>query len=490
MTTRSVMKILYGPPGTGKTWLAAREAVGAVDPPAYADWQAGKVNDDELLALHHQHVLTGRIKWVTFHPSYSYEDFVEGFRPVRAPSGATISFEVRKGPFREICETASGRANSFGPAVGTVIDAIGGRQTYEVVAANDQGWFLRVRPNRSDQVGEEQVKFVTRRMIEKAADLGFEPRVFSIPGNSEVRPSEYGLKDREQEPIVGSELRRRVAENLGVSSSDLSNSAHFGAVAAYVKEQSMTVPKPISACLVIDEINRADLSRVFGELITLLEPDKRLGGAEERRVHLPYSGEERFGVPATLSVIGTMNTADRSISSMDFAMRRRFTFTELAPDPALCPTRYGGVDVAAALRGINRRIEFLRGRDYRLGHASFMEGALEDTRDRLGWPDTDDGRLRSLAYIFRRRVVPLVEEYFHEDLRKIEIALGTHDKRFGTDQLRPFDSQALSGAEKELFGDVFNTNDVILGQPAQWWNPESNDEFDSSTFATVVLAMA
>jgi 5-methylcytosine-specific restriction protein B len=482
------MKILYGPPGTGKTWLAAREAVGAVDQTAYANWRAKKISDEELLALHHQHVLVGTIKWVTFHPSYSYEDFVEGFRPVRAASGETISFEVRKGPFREICDTASGRPSLFGPPVGSVITAIGGSKTYEVIGANDQGWFLRVRPNRTDQVGEEQEKFVTRRVIEKAADLGFEPKVFSIPGKGDVMPSEYGLKGNQL--IVGSDLRRRVAEDLGISTSDIANSAHFGAIARFIKEQSASAPKPTPACLVIDEINRADLSRVFGELITLLEPDKRLGGAEERRVHLPYSGEERFGVPATLSVIGTMNTADRSISSMDFAMRRRFTFAEVAPDPDLCPKAYGGVDVAAALRGINRRVEVLRGRDYRLGHATFMEHALEDVRDRFGWPDNDDGRLRSLAYVLRSRVVPLLEEYFHEDLRKVEIALGSRSKRFGANELPLFDAQSLSPVEQEVFGDVFDVDGLILGRPAEWWDPELNDQFDSVAFGSVLPVMA
>lgn len=482
------MRILYGPPGTGKTWLAAREAVGVVVPQEYAKWKAGEISDKDLLVLHHQLVLVGHIKWVTFHPSYSYEDFVEGFRPVRAPSGETISFEVRKGPFRDICDIASGRPSSFGPPVGSEITAIGGSKTYQVVGANDQGWFLRVRPNRTDQVGDEQEKFVTRRVIERAAELDLKPKVFSIPGKGQVKPSDYGLK--EDGAIVGSELRRRVGEMLGISSSDLANSAHFGAVATFITEQDATVPKPTEACLVIDEINRADLSRVFGELITLLEPDKRLGGAEERRVHLPYSGEERFGVPATLSVIGTMNTADRSVSSMDFAMRRRFTFTEVAPDPALCPTEYGGVDVSAALRGINRRIEVLRGRDYRLGHANFMEHALKDTRERFGWPDDADGRLRSLAYVFRSRVVPLLDEYFHEDFRKIEVALGTRNKRFGASRRPLFDSQGLTATEQEVFGEVFDTDGLTLGQPAGWWNPESNDEFEGDAFASAVSAMA
>lgn len=483
-----MMRILYGPPGTGKTWLAAREAVGVVLPEEYAKWRAGQLSDEQLLTLHHKLVLEGRIKWVTFHPSYSYEDFVEGFRPLRAASGETISFEVCKGPFRDICEIAAGRPASFGPPVGTNITAIGGTKTYEVIGANDQGWFLLVRPNRADQVGNVQEKFVTRRVIEKSAELGLEPKVFSIPGQGSFKPSDYGLEGNEY--VTGPDLRRMVAELLGISTSDISNSSHFAALAAFIKNQSAISPKPKRACLVIDEINRADLSRVFGELITLLEPDKRIGAAEERRVHLPYSGEERFGVPGTLSVIGTMNTADRTVSAMDFAMRRRFTFTEVAPDPTLCPTAYGGVNVSAALRGINRRIEVLRGRDYRLGHATFMEHALEETRELFGWPGNADGYLRSLAYTFRVRVVPLLDEYFHEDFRKIEIALGTRSKRFGSDERPFFNAQALTVAEQETFGEVFDTDGLMLGQPAAWWNPESVDDFDADSFALAVASMA
>lgn len=488
MSFRPAMRILYGPPGTGKTWLAAREAVGAVVPEAYARWRAGEFSDEDLLKLHHKLVLEGRIKWVTFHPSYSYEDFVEGFRPLRGASGETISFEVRKGPFRDICDIAAGRPSSFGPPLGTEITAIGGHKTYEVISANDQGWLLRVRPNRTDQVGEKQEKFVTRRVIEKAAEFGLEPRVFSIPGKGTVTPSDYGLKG--DETVVGSELRRTVAELLGISSSDLANSAHFGAVATFINEQAAMAPKPERACLVIDEINRADLSRVFGELITLLEPDKRIGAAEERRVHLPYSGEERFGVPGTLSVIGTMNTADRSISAMDFAMRRRFTFTEVAPDPSLCPSSYGGADLRAALAGINRRIEVLRGRDYRLGHATFMEHTLEDARVRFEWADDDEGRLRALAYVFRSRIVPLLDEYFHEDFRKIEVALGTRGKRFGTGGRRFFDAQSLTAAEQETFGEVFDTDGITTWQPASWWDAESGDEFDAGAFLGALASMA
>lgn len=483
-----IMRILYGPPGTGKTWLAAREAVGAVLPNKFDAWRLGKLSDENLLRIHSRLVLSGRIKWVTFHPSYSYEDFVEGFRPSRSANGEAISFEIRKGPFREICDVAAGRPSSFGPPVGSEIAAVGGNKTYEVVSANDQGWFLRVRPNRTDQVGEEQEKFVIRRIIEKAVKLGMEPRVFSIPGKGTFKPSDYGLKGTT--PVLGSDLRRMVGEQLGISSSDLANSAHFGAVAAFVKEKASVVPRLTRTCLVIDEINRADLARVFGELITLLETDKRLGAPEERRVHLPYSGEERFGIPQSLSIVGTMNTADRSITSMDFAMRRRFSFMEVAPDPSLCPKEYGKVNVAAALEGINRRIEILRGRDYRLGHATLMHKTLEETRQRFGWGDNVEGKLRALAYVFRCRVIPLLNEYFHEDFRKIEVALGTRNKRFGPSARPLFDSSGLNATERELFGEIFDTEGLSLGQPGAWWNPEADASFDHGAFGSVIEMMA
>lgn len=487
MPFRPTMKILFGPPGTGKTWRAAREAVATVMPDEHAAWVEGRLSDEELLELHHSLVLGGRIKWVTFHPSYTYEDFVEGFRPIQGLNNQTLSFAVRKGPFREVADVAAGRPSGFGPPVGAVIAAVGGKKTYEVAGANDQGWFLRVRPDRADQVGEEQEKFVTRRTIERAAELKLEPRVFSIPGKGDVIPADYGLPG--DVAVVGSELRRQVAGLLGLSSSDFSNSAHFGAVATYVKAQEATAPQPTPACLVIDEINRADLSRVFGELITLLEPDKRIGAAEERRVHLPYSGEERFGVPLTLSVIGTMNTADRSITAMDFAMRRRFTFEEVGPEPLLVPERYGGAVVRAAFKGINRRVAVLRGRDFRLGHSTFMEPAFEDVRSRFAWADDDVGRIRAVAYVFRRRVVPLLLEYFHEDWRKIEVAMGVRARTFGASGNGFFTAEVPTDADASQFEDVFDTEGAVLGEPAAWWDPE-DEAFDAGGFADAVSAMA
>ena len=167
--------------------------------------------------------------------------------------------------------------------------------------------------------------------------------------------------------------------------------------------------EPERFVLIIDEINRGNVPKIFGELITLIEPSRRLGADDETTVTLPYSGDD-FGVPDNLYIIGTMNTADRSIQQLDTALRRRFTFVEMMPDADhdLIPEDVDGVNCRKLLRAMNERIALLLDREHQIGHTYLLKVTTMD----------------QLADTFRNRIFPLLQEYFYDDWRRISAVLG------------------------------------------------------------------
>lgn len=208
------------------------------------------------------------------------------------------------------------------------------------------------------------------------------------------------------------------------------------------------------------EINRGNVSAIFGELITLLEDDKRIGNKEEIELMLPYS-KTKFGVPNNVYIIGTMNTADRSVEALDTALRRRFLFTEVAPMPQLIQSE-GSIegelmvadksyDLTEILGLINKRIEVLLDKDHMIGHSFFLKvNSVDD-----------------LKMTFGKNIIPLLQEYFFGDYGKISLVLGEGFCK-GLLAKEGFSgavfSKVSSGYESEMFLDklIYTIYDPIL----------------------------
>ena len=299
--------ILYGPPGTGKTYNSILYSLGI------ATKNEGIINriknntetiSDEKINEFNDLKKQGQIEFITFHQSYSYEDFVEGIRPT---------------------------------------------------------------------LDNKNVSENTKSMEENKKDL------------------KYTLYSG-----IFKDICKRAEEKGNLDKN-------------YV--------------LIIDEINRGNISKIFGELITLLEPSKRLGETEELKIRLPYSGEE-FGVPKNLYILGTMNTADRSIALLDIALRRRFNFIEMPPKYNLLKTincKEGEINLQDLLEAINTRIEFLLDRSHLIGHSYFIN--IETFED--------------LKKVFKNSIMPLLQEYFYDDFEKIKFVLNGEKTNFIIDKKEP-----------------------------------------------------
>jgi 5-methylcytosine-specific restriction protein B len=363
-------QILYGPPGTGKTYNTINKAISIADPEFDLSQSREKVKEryDQLLE-------SGQVVFTTFHQSMSYEDFIEGIKPHKTEENE-VYYDVEKGLFRSICEKASEKrikSNNFTVVYSKLLQEI-------------------------DSAPESKLVLETLSQAKE----------FTIYKNSKGNIRFHANTEKAYEGVIKKEILEhylRTGEALDWSSYTKSISKYLIDKYSYSQAEEAVRKRYV---LIIDEINRGNVSQIFGELITLIEESKRLGNAEELKVTLPYSKKE-FGVPANLYIIGTMNTADRSVEALDSALRRRFSFVEMMPDlEVLNGKEINGISLKELLSTVNKRVEILLGRDHTIGHSYFIDVKME----------------QDIRNTFKDSIIPLLQEYFYGDYEKIGMILG------------------------------------------------------------------
>lgn len=476
--------ILYGPPGTGKTYNSVIYAVSICDGVSLEDTKARPYN--EVLDRYRELKDEGRIVFTTFHQSYGYEEFIEGIKPTLDGESGGITYSVIDGVFKSFCKQAGAikvqEPENYGikemPRIwGMLLGGTGVSDLKKHCFSENEirlGWAeVDDAEVEGDFSGDSNSSWNAKHMvydfiysmevgdiviIEKSAKtidaIGVITGDYEKDGAIERYPRKRNVrwlaKGIEQDVIPylpdGQKQMSRYSlfafDKLGMDAVFEIIKKQAGGSTFEVKQES----KPY--VFVIDEINRGNISKIFGELITLIEKTKRHGAAEAMEAVLPYSGDT-FSVPQNVYILGTMNTADRSIALMDTALRRRFEFIEMMPDAEVLESMGVGIieidgeelNIAKMLETINHRIEYLFDREHTIGHAFFTKLA-------------DDTSIEMLASIFERNVIPLLQEYFYEDYEKIQLVLGDNGKE---DQYKFILDQEIK------VRDVFNgTPDVDL----------------------------
>lgn len=454
--------ILYGPPGTGKTYNTINKALNIVGV------DTDNMKREDIVNLFKLKVQEGQIVFTTFHQSFSYEDFIEGIKPIVDSSESIIEgdlkYTIEPGVFKGLVERINNAQEfvesdqtqitidpskfkqdinkvSLGNSLDAKDDAI-----YDYCIKNDcivigfgeeidfSGVNSRIEIRKRFQDNGIEIKssmdfnvsaierlvlwmkpgqlvFVSDGMSKLKAIGEVSGEYYCDPSSpiryAQFRKVNWLYKDLELpiEEIYGKKFSQQTIYQIDPNQI---NQSFFSGSKVEKKNSSNYV-------LIIDEINRGNVSSIFGELITLLEPDKRKGEPEELSAILPYS-KERFSVPKNLYIIGTMNTADRSVEALDTALRRRFSFEEMLPKPSLLKEKgknktgkINGVNLQELLKVINNRIEILVDRDHTVGHAFFMH----------------DKSLDDLRNTFSDKIIPLLQEYFYGDYGKMEMVIGS-----------------------------------------------------------------
>lgn len=440
--------ILCGTPGTGKTYSTVLYAVSIIEGNLF---EAIKAEDySAVFARYLKYKEDGLVAFTTFHQSFGYEEFIEGIRPVvsteeNAESGHDIEYEVHDGIFKSFCDKAGtpisdGTSVDLGfgkkPSVWKVsLEGTGdnptrteclknnhiriGYDSYgetppETYEEGDNGRNILNAFYYNMQIGDIVFSCYSNKTIDAIGVITGEPEWHDeFEHYKRLRNVKWLVKDI-IEDIFDLNAQRLMMQpsvyKLSVSVSDALQ------ILRNVKPDLFTPKVKIpNRVFIIDEINRGNISKVFGELITLIEPTKRIGAKEQLRATLPYSGQS-FGVPDNVYLIGTMNTADRSIALIDTALRRRFSFVEMQPDSStLKDVLVDGIDISQMLDKINKRITVLLDREHAIGHSCLLPLKSYPTLERL-------------AVIFQNTIVPLLQEYFYDDYEKIQLVLGDNQK--------------------------------------------------------------
>lgn len=450
---QSKNQILYGPPGTGKTYNVINRALEIIDKSKYSNIINNPLKREEVVKEFNSLLDNGQISFCTFHQSYGYEDFVEGLRSDKDGKG----FTPKNGILKSICKNAlnkdnkhilsnkinGNKINFFKMSLGVKgrdediyeycmehnCIVLGGSNNVDYSQCNN---FEDIERTYKNIIKEDRKQFDMDSMDRFKFQMKTGDIVIISSGNKMARAIGKVTGDYryDKDTDIDYEHFRDVEWlyiNDNIDIKKILIDKQFSQQAIYRFDKSdlnlEEIEKLISDkttgisyeksenknyVLIIDEINRGNISKIFGELITLIEEDKRLGEKNQLKVTLPYSNEI-FGVPNNLYILGTMNTADRSIALLDTALRRRFEFIEYMPNEKLLAKDIEGINLQLLLKTINERIEFLFDREHTIGHAYFIK---------------EDLNFEGLVFIMKNKIIPLLQEYFYGDWEKIELVLG------------------------------------------------------------------
>jgi DNA polymerase III delta prime subunit len=497
-------QILYGPPGTGKTYNSINKALEIINE---EEEQNLDRNDRKAVKyLFDKRVEEGRIAFTTFHQSMSYEDFIEGIKPnLDEENTNSLDYTIEPGIFKQICinarEIVIGNTNIDWDSVSFYKMSLGGKMKPEV-----HSWCIENNKISLGYGGDKDLKAYSSIKDWNQYRDKFKDEFSEIVNDTRFNiQSAFAFQNMRKGDIVVISKGNHFIDAIGVVKSDYywDDSTpigyfHFRNVEWIVKDMNMSperfLKKKISMMtiyeldknelkldafkdltknqnssliakkpyvLIIDEINRGNVSKIFGELITLIEESKRVGKSEALKAILPYS-KDIFSVPDNVYIVGTMNTADRSVEALDTALRRRFEFVEMMPNYSLFEGRpeydYNGVNVSTLLTTINNRIEVLLGRDHQIGHSFFILNKDESGN----YTETIEERVYNA---FIKNIIPLLQEYFYGDYNKMGLVLGSgfvhKEKVVGANSLFA-NSQEFNGHEYVGNDNTFSITNFII----------------------------